>query len=105
MGKVKETLLNEALPDEDHRERMYDLSIGEWLDYMEKSDCGFYDRIEPKPEMFKDISDEMYYSSDFLLALDYAFDQIKLSPDEIGTDVYIDLIKEQVLIYLKSIVV
>ena len=105
MGKVKEQLLNEALPNEDCRDRMYDLSIEEWMDYIEKNDCGGYDHMERDSDMFKDISDEQYYSSDFLSALDYAFDQIILSPNEIGTDVYIELIKEQVMIYLRNILI
>ena len=97
--------MNEALPHEDIRDSIYELGIEEYVDYIDKSKNGWYENLERESKLFKDISDEQYYSSDFLLALDYAFDQIKLSPDEIGTDVYIDLLKEQVLIYLKSIIV
>lgn len=98
MGKVKEQLLNENTSD-------FELGSSEYCDYIEKEKNGWYENLERESKLFNDISDEQYYSTDFLLALDYAFDQIKLSPDEIGMSVYIDLLKEQVLVYLQSIVV
>lgn len=126
MGQLKEKYLNDItnefeadsllyniedeIPPDDIDSRLFDLSVEDYLDYIDKSHRGFYeDLYKSAQEMHSGVphplESETFCEADILSAIDYAFDQIRITQDEVGTDVYKELLVEQVLVYLKQIIV
>ena len=123
MGKLKEKCLenvvhsDDADPllynsiEEDFERSRFDLSIEDYLDYMDKSHRDFYaDLYKSASEMHSGIphpllETETFCKADVLSAIDYAFNQITITPEEVGVDVFKELLVEQVIAYLNQIIV
>ena len=102
--------IEDEIPPDDIDSRLFDLSVEDYLDYLDKSHSDYYRGLLHEAEEMHSgvphpLESETFCKADILSAIDYAFDQIQITPEEVGVEVYNELLTEQVLVYLKQIIV
>ena len=104
MSKIKESKLNN-LTKEEMNNAIYEIPPMEYLDLMDEYNNGKYSYLNPNSEDFDEVLDKSnpnYSEFDVTDAVDYAFDVMQVTEDEVGKDVYKELIKEQIVGFIRS---
>jgi hypothetical protein len=77
----------------------------EYLDLMDEYNNGKYSYLNPNSENFDETLDKAnvnYSEFNVTDAVDYAFDVMQVTEEEVGKDVYKELIKEQIVSFIRS---
>ena len=104
MSKIKETKLNN-LTKEEMDNAIYEIPPMEYLDLMDEYNNGKYSYLNPDSENFDmelDKANANYSEYNVSDAVDYAFDVMQVTEEEVGKDVYKELIKEQIVSFIRS---
>jgi hypothetical protein len=104
MSKIKESKLNN-LTKEEMDNAIYEIPPMEYLDLMDEYNNGKYSYLNPDSENFDmelDKANANYSEYNVSDAVDYAFDVMQVTEEEVGKDVYKELIKEQIVSFIRS---
>lgn len=104
MSKIKESKLNN-LTKEEMDNAIYEIPPMEYLDLMDEYNNGKYSYLNPNSENFDaelDKANANYSEYNVSDAVDYAFDVMQVTEEEVGKDVYKELIKEQIVSFIRS---
>jgi hypothetical protein len=104
MSKIKEAKLNN-LTKEEMDNAIYEIPPMEYLDLMDEYNNGKYSYLNPDSENFDETVDKAnpnYSELTVANGLDYAFESMHVTEDEVGKEVYAILLKEQLLAYIRS---
>lgn len=104
MSKIKEAKLNNLTKTE-MQEAIYEIPPMEYFDLMDEYNDGKYSHLNPNSDNYDEIVDKANPNySEFTIedGLDYAFSTMQVTEEEVGKDVYVKLLKEQLLAYIRS---
>ena len=104
MSKIKEAKLNN-LTKEEMDNAIYEIPPMEYLDLMDEYNTGKYSHLNPNSENFDEVLDNAnpnYSEYSVTDAVDYAFEVMQVTEEEVGKDVYKELIKEQIVAFIRS---
>jgi hypothetical protein len=104
MSKIKEAKLNN-LTKEEMDNVIYEIPPMEYLDLMDEYNTGKYSHLNPNSENFDEVLDKAnpnYSEYSVTDAVDYAFEVMQVTEAEVGKDVYKELIKEQIIAFIRS---
>ncbi len=104
MSKIKEAKLNN-LTKQEMDNAIYEIPPMEYFDLMDEYNTGKYSYLNPESENFDETLDKAnanYSEFNVIDAVDYAFDVMQVTEEEVGKDVYKELIKEQIVSFIRS---
>jgi hypothetical protein len=104
MSKIKEAKLNN-LTKQEMDNAIYEIPPMEYFDLMDEYNNGKYSYLNPNSENFDETLDKAnvnYSEFNVTDAVDYAFDVMQVTEEEVGKDVYKELIKEQIVSFIRS---
>lgn len=104
MSKIKEAKLNNLTKTEMDN-AIYDIPPMEYFDLMDEWNTGKYSHLNPDSENYDDVLDKAnphYSEFNVVDAVNYAFDTMQVTEEEVGRDVYKELIKEQIVDHIRS---
>lgn len=104
MSKIKEAKLNN-LTKEEMENSIYEIPPMEYFDLMDEYKDGKYSYLNPESENYDENFDKAnanYSEYGVTDAVDYAFDVMQVTEEEVGKDVYKELIKEQIVSFIRS---
>lgn len=104
MSKIKESKLNN-LTKEEMDNAIYEIPPMEYLDLMDEYKNGRYSYLNPESENFDEVLDKAnpnYSEFNVVDGINYAFATMQVTEEEVGRDVYKELIKEQIVDYIRS---
>ena len=104
MSKIKEAKLNN-LTKQEMDNAIYEIPPMEYFDLMDDYNDGKYSHLNPESENYDlDFDKASINYSEYTIenGLEWAFDTMQVTEAEVGKDVYIKLLKEQLLAYIRS---